>query len=155
MILTYTKIFPSCPFSKGEKQCSKLRPFYFKYFIYKISHLGDSFFFQFSSVQFSRSVVSDILRPNGLQHARLPCPSPTPGACSNSCPLSLWCHPNISSSVVPFSCLESFPALESFPMCQFFTSGAQSIGVSISASVLPINIQDWFPLGLTLIDLFL
>ena len=103
-----------------------------------------------SSVQFSSSVVSDSLRPHGLQHARLPCPSPTPGACSNSCPWSRWCHPTISSCVVPFSsCLQSFPTSGSFPMSQFFTSGGQSIGVSGSASVLPVNIQNWFPLGLT------
>ena len=86
---------------------------------------------------------------HGLQHARLPCPSPTPRACSNSCPLSRWCHPTISSSVGPFSsCLESFPVSRFFPMSQFFTSGGQSIQASASASVLPMNIQDWFPLGL-------
>ena len=100
-------------------------------------------------VQFSRSVVSDSLRPHGPQHARLPCPSPTPGACSNSCPLSWRCHPTISSSVVSFSCLQSFPVSESIQMSQFFASGGQSIGVSASASVLPMNIQDWFPLGWT------
>ena len=100
--------------------------------------------------QFSHSVVSDSLWPHGLQHARLPCISPTPGACSNSCPLSQWCHPTISSSVIPFSsCLQFFPASGSFQMSQFFTSGDQSIGVSVSASVLPMNIQDWFPLGWT------
>ena len=103
-----------------------------------------------SSVQFSCSVVSESLRPHTLQHARLPCPSPSPGACSNSCPLSRWCHPTISSSVVPFSShFQSFPASGSFPLSQFFASGAQSIGVSASASVLPVNIQDWFPLGWT------
>ena len=102
------------------------------------------------SFQFSRSVMSDSLWHHGLQHARLPCPSPTPRACSNSCSLSKWCHPTISSSVVPFSsCLQSFPASGSFPMNQFFASGGQSSGVSASTSVLPINIQDWFPLGLT------
>ena len=105
---------------------------------------------EFSSVQFCRSVVSDSLRPHGLQHIRLPCPSPTPGARSNSCPSNLWCHPTISSSVIPFSsCPQSFPASGSFPMSQFFTSGGQSIGVSDSASVLPRNIQDWLPLGWT------
>ena len=94
--------------------------------------------------------MSDSLPPNGLQHARLPCPSPTPGACSNSCLSSQWCHPTISSSVVPFSSwLQSFPALGSFPISQFFTSGGQRIGASASASVLPMNIQDWFPLGWT------
>ena len=103
-----------------------------------------------SSVQFSRSVISDSLRPYGLQHARPPCPSPTPGVYSESCPLSRWCHPTISSSVVPFSsCPQSFPASGSFPMSQLFTSGGQSIGVSASESVLPMNIQGWFPLGLT------
>ena len=101
-------------------------------------------------VKLSRSVVSSSLRPCGLQHARLPCPSLTPGAYSNSCPLSQWCHPTISSSVVPFSShLQSFPASRYFLMNQFFASGGQSIGVSASASVLPMNIQDWFPLGWT------
>ena len=101
-------------------------------------------------VQFSHSVVSDALRPHGLQHARPPCPSTTPGVYSNSCPLSQWCHPTISSSVVPFSShLQSFPASGSFPMSQFFASGGQSIRVSASTSVLPMNIQDWFPLGFT------
>ena len=105
---------------------------------------------QFSSVQFSRSVMSDSLRPHGLQHARPPCPSPTPGVYSNSCLLSLWCHPTTSSSVVPFSSrLQSFPALGSFQMNQFFTSGGQSIGVSTSTSVLPMDTQDWSPLGWT------
>ena len=102
------------------------------------------------SVQFSHSVVSDSLRPQGLQHTRLPCPSPTPRACSNSCPLSWWCHPTISSSIVPFSsCLQSFPASGSFQISQFFSSGGQSIGASASASVLSMNFQDWFPLGST------
>ena len=102
------------------------------------------------SVQFSRSVVSNSLWPHELQNARPPCPSPTPGVYSNSCPLSQWCHPTISSCVVPFSsCLQSCPASGSFPMSQFFTSGGQSIGASTSASVLPMNIQDWFPLGWT------
>ena len=101
------------------------------------------------SVQFSYSIVSDSAT-HGLQHARPPCPSPTPGACSNSCPSSQWCHPTISSSVISFSsCLQSFLASGSFPMNQFFTSGDQSIRVSASASVLPMNIQDWFPLGWT------
>ena len=100
------------------------------------------------SVQFSCSVMFDSLQPHGLQHARPPCPSPTPRACSNSSLSSQWCHPTISSSVIPFSsCLQSFPVSGSFPMSQFFTSGGQSIGASSSASVLPMNIQDWFPLG--------
>ena len=102
------------------------------------------------SVQFSRSVVSDSSRPNGLQRPCPPCPSPTPRVYSNSCPLSWWCHPTISSSVVPFSsCLQSFPASGSFPMSRFFTSCGQSIGVSASASVFPMNIQDWSTLGWT------
>ena len=102
------------------------------------------------SAQFSRSVMSDSLWPHGLQHARLPWPSPTPGAHSNSCPSSRWCHPAISSSVIPFSsCPQSFPASGSFQMDQLFTSGGQSIGVSASTSVLPMNTQDWSPLGWT------
>ena len=99
-------------------------------------------------VQFSHSVVSNSLWPHGLQHARLPCPSPTPRACSNSCPLSQWYHSTISSSVVPFSSyLQSFPPSGSFSVSLFFAGGGQRIGVSASASVFPINIQDWFPLG--------
>ena len=102
------------------------------------------------SVQISHAVMSDSLQPHGLQHARLPCPSPTPGVYSNSCPLSQWCHPTISSSVIPFfSHLQSFPASGSFQMSQFFASDGQSIGVSASASVLPMTVQDWFPLELT------
>ena len=105
-------------------------------------------------VQFSCSVVSNSLQPHGLQKARPPCPSPTPRVYSNSCPSSWWCHPTISSSVILFSsCLQSFPASGSFPVKQFFASGGQSIGVSASASVLPVNIQDWFPLGLTCLTL--
>ena len=97
----------------------------------------------FCSVGFSHLVASNSLRPHGLQHTRLPCPSPTPRPCSNSCPLSQQCHPTISSSVIPFSsCLQSFPASRSFQMSQFFVSGDQSIGTSASASVLPMNIQD-------------
>ena len=103
---------------------------------------------QFSSVQFSRSVVSDSFRPHELQHARPPCPSPTPGVYWNSCPSSRWCHPAISSSVVPFSsCPQSLPASGSFPMSQLSASGGHSIGVSASASALPMNTQDWSPLG--------
>ena len=103
----------------------------------------------FSSVQFSHSVVSDSLQPHELQHARPLCLSPTPGVHLNPCPLSQWCHPTISSSVIPFSsCLQSFPASESFPMSQFFASGGQS-WASASASILPMKIQDWFPLQLT------
>ena len=107
-------------------------------------------FHELSSIHFSCSVMSDSLQPHGLQHTRLPCPSATPRVSSKSCPSSQWCHPTISSSVVPFSsCLQSFPASESFQMNQFFASGGQSIGISASASVLPMNIQDWFPLGWT------
>ena len=104
----------------------------------------------FISVQFSHSVVSDSLRPHEPQHARPPCPSPTPGVHPNPCPSSRWCHPTISSSVIPFSsCPLSFSASGSFPMSQLFASGGQSIGVSASTSVLPMNIQDWSPLGWT------
>ena len=104
----------------------------------------------FSSVQFSHWVMSDSLWPHGLQHARLPCPSTTPGTYSNSCPSSRWCHPTITSSVIPFpSCLQSFSSSGSLQISQFFTSGGQSIGVSASASILPMNIRDWFPLGWT------
>ena len=105
---------------------------------------------QFSSVQFSRSVVSDSLQPHGLQHVRPPCPSPTPRVYSNSCPSSRWCHSAISSSVIPFSsCPKSLSASESFPMSQLFAWGGQSIRVSASASVLPMNTQEWSPLGWT------
>ena len=101
-------------------------------------------------IQFSRSVVSNSLQPHGLQHARPTCPSPTPGAYSNSCSSSQWCHPPVSSSVIPFSsCLQSFPASGSFPVNQFFPSCGQSIGVSASTSVLPMSTQDWSPLAWT------
>ena len=107
-------------------------------------------YFLRTSVQFSHSVMSNSLQPYGLQHVRLPCPSPTPGVYSNSCPSSWWCHPTIISSVIAFSsCLQSFPGSGAFQMSLFFASGGQSIGVSASASVLPTNIQDWFPLGWT------
>ena len=109
-----------------------------------------SLFFQLSAVQFSRSVLSDSLRPHELQHARPPCPSPTPGVHSNLCPLSRWCHPTISSSVIPFSsCPQFLPVSESFPVSQLFAWGGQSTGVSASASVPPMNTQDWSPLGWT------
>ena len=104
----------------------------------------------YTSVWISHSVMSDSLRPHESQHARPPCPSPTPGAHSDSCPSSQWCHPAISSSVVPFSsCPQFLPASDSFPMSQLFTSGGQSIGVSALASVLPKNTQDWSLLGWT------
>ena len=105
---------------------------------------------QFNSVQFSHPVMSNSLRPHRLQNSRPPCPSPTPRTCSNSCPWSRWCHPAISSFVIPFSsCLQSFPASGSFPVSQLTTSGGQNIGASASASVTPMNIQDRVPLGLT------
>ena len=105
---------------------------------------------KFSSVQFSRSVVSDYLITHGLHHTVFHCPSPTPRAYSNSCPLSQWCHQTISSSVAPFSsCLQSSPGSGAFPMSQLFALGGQSIGVSASALVLPMNTQEWFPLWLT------
>ena len=100
-------------------------------------------------VQFSHLVVSDSLQPPGLQYTRPPCPAPTSRAYSNSCPLSRWCHPTISSSVIPFSHLQYSPASGSFLISWLYASGGQSIGVPTSASVLPMNTQDWFPLGLT------
>ena len=115
-----------------------------------MTHLESNLPQQVASVQLRRSVVSNSLLPHQLQHARPPCSSPIPGVYTNSCPSNRWCHPTISSSVVPFSShLQSFPASGSFPVSQFFTSGSRSIGVSASASVLPMNIQDWFPLGWT------
>ena len=101
-------------------------------------------------IQFNHSVLSNSFQPYGLQHGRFPCPSPAPRICSNSCPWSWWCHPTTSYSIVPFSsCFQSFPASGSFPMSWLFASGGTSIGVSASASVLPMNIQGWFPVGLT------
>ena len=116
----------------------------------RMGFMSFRFRIQFSSVQFSHSVMSDSLQPHESQHARPPCPSSNPGVHSNSCPSSRWCHPAISSSVIPFSsCLQSLPASESFPMSQLFAWGGQSIGVSTSTSVLPMNTQDWSPLGWT------
>ena len=116
-----------------------------------ISHISVSVFSVINhSVQFSRSIMSDSLWPHGLQHTRPPCPSPTPRVYPNACPLSQWCHLTISASVVPFSsCPQSFPASGSFQMSQIFASGGQSIGVSASTLVLPVNTQDWSPLGWT------
>ena len=118
-----------------------------------LAQFGDvcafTFLHCFFSFEFSCSAVSKSLLPHGLQHTRLPCPAPTPRACSNSCPLSQWYHPTILSSVFPFSSLQFFPASGSFRVSQFFASGGQSTRVSTSASVLSVNIQDWFPLGLT------
>ena len=103
-----------------------------------------------SSLQFGRSAMSNSIQPHRLQHARFPCSSPTPRTCSNSCPSGQWCHPTISFSVIPYSsCLQSFPASGSVQMSKLFTSGGQSIGISALALVLPMNIQDWFPLGWT------
>ena len=107
------------------------------------------FYLLSQSVQFSLSVESDSSLPHGLQHSRPPCPSPTPGVYPDSCPLSRWCHSTISSSVVPFSCFQSFPTSGSFQMSQLFTPGGQNIGVSASASILPMNTQDWSPSGWT------
>ena len=116
-----------------------------------LSWKRQSFFFvSLKKLHFSHSVMFESLQPHGLQHARCPCPSPTPGACSNSCPSSLWCYPTISSSVISFSsCPQSFPASGSFPMSQLFPSRGQNIGVLASVSVPPVNIQGWFPLGWT------
>ena len=109
-----------------------------------------TFQISYCKLLYSCSVMSNSLRPHGLQHARPPCPLLCPRVCSNSCPLNQWCHPTILSSVIPFSsCLQSFPASGSFPMNRFFASGGQSIGTSVSESVLPMNIQDGFPLGWT------
>ena len=115
-----------------------------------IMAVGWSYWWCLTSVQFSRSVMSNSLWPHELKHARPPCPSPTPRVYANSCPLSQWLHPIISSSIIPFSsCPQSFPASGSFPMSQLFASSGQSIGVSASASVLPMDTQDWSPLGCT------
>ena len=156
----------SCPISQGLNSNSPLTvaflpPLSFNYYhsvIYSTcSWLSDTPLFLlisaplvFSSIQFSHSVMSDSLRPHDPQHTRPPCPSPTPGVHPNPCPLCQWCHPTISSSVIPFSsCPQSFPASGSFQMSQLFASDGQSIRVSASASVLPMNTQDWFPLGWT------
>ena len=119
---------------------------FFNLFIFDWKIIAFQYCVQFSSV----AQLCPTLWPHELQYARLPCPSPTPRVYSNSCPLSQWCHPTISSSVVPFSsCLQSFPASGSFQMSLFFTSGSQSIGVSASTSILLMNTQDWSPLGWT------
>ena len=118
--------------------------------IYGLYYVEVGSFYDYFLNQFSHSVVSESLWPHESQHARLPCPSPTPRVYSNSCPSSKWCHPTISSSVIPFSsCLQSLPASESFPVSQLFAWGSQSTGVSALASVLPVNTQDWSPLGWT------
>ena len=134
----------------GHQQSIHLLCFHSVWCTHEPAILPLQMYFQTNSVQVSRPVVSNSLWPHGLQHGRPPCPSPTPGVCSNSCPLSWWCHSTISSSVVPFfSCLQSFPASRSFPRSQFFALGSQSIGISSLASVLPMNTQDWFSLGWT------
>ena len=118
--------------------------------VYQCGRVAIINYYRVQSVQFSHSVMSNSLWPHGVQHTRLPCPSPTPGAYSNSFLLHQWCHPTISSSISPFSShLQSFPASGSFQISQFFASGGQRIGVSASASVLPKNTQDWSPLGWT------
>ena len=138
-----------------EANCKSECISWFYLALYKISwtHILVYAYFFIIYTQFSCSVMSDSLWLHGLRHTRLPCPSPAPGPCSNSCPLSQWCHPTISSSVVPFSsCLKSFLASESFLRSQFFASGGQSIGVSASTSVLSMNIQDWFLLDLLIVQ---
>ena len=134
-------IFPTQGLNPGLPHCRAI--------LYQLRHKGSPYYIGSHSVQFSCSVMSDSLPSHELQHARPPCPSPTPGVHPNPCPLSQWCHPTISSSVVPFSCPQSFPASGSFQMSQHFTSGGQSSGVSASTSVLPMNTQDWSPLGWT------
>ena len=141
--------FPLSPSSRGS-----LVPLYFLPLQWYHPYIWCCWCFscisQFTSVQCNCSVVSDSLWPHGLQHTRIPCSSPTPGAYSNSCPSSRWCHPTISSCVNALSSgLQSFPASGSFPVSQFFTLGGQSIGASASAPVLPMNIQNWFPSSLT------
>ena len=137
------KLFLLSRFARTEKSCHLTKSFFMKKILTYDLVI-------FSSVQFSHSVVSDSWWPHELQHARSPCPSPTPRLYSNSCPLSWWCHPTISFFVIPlYSCLQSFPALGSCQMIQLFAWGGQCIGVSASTSVLPMNIQDWSPLGWT------
>ena len=124
---------------------------YFNFLVFVFMHYLCEKYYKYITVQllFSHSVVSNFLPPHGLQHIRLPCPSPSTGVCSNSCPSSWWCHPVISSSVTHFSCPQSFPASGSFPVSWLFASGGQSTGASVSASVLSMKIHCWFPLGLT------
>ena len=132
--------------TSAQKYCTDINGWKIRDFYASFSHSLQ----RFSSVQFSHSVVSNSLRPHESQHSRPPCPSPTPGVYSNPCPSSQWCHPATSSSVIPFSSWpQSLPASGSFPMSQLFAWGGQGIGVSASASVLPMNTQDWSPLGWT------
>ena len=131
---------------KRDSEKTKIK----RHVFWTVGKYFQKYFYQFSSVQFSRSVMSDSLRLHEPQHSRPPCPSPTPKDYPNSCPLGWWCHPTISSSVIPFSsCPQSFLASGSFQMSQLFTSGGQSIAVSASTSVPPMNTQDWSPLGWT------
>ena len=159
-LVTHLWFFSLLPFSLLSQATSDLLSIIIDRFVFfRILYKWQSFIctlifwllsVQFSSVQFSCSVLSDSLWPHGLQHARPPCPSPTPGVYSNTCPSSQWCHPAISCSIVPFSsCPQSLPASEFFPMSQLFSWGGQSIGISASASVLPMNTQDWSLLGWT------
>ena len=139
---------------KAEESAYKISLLGLHLFLYLSRSLGNKCQIRVRSAKdllflFSCQVISDSLRPHGLQHTRLLCPSPSPRVCSNSCLLSWWCFLTISFSIAPFSCLQSFPASRSFPMSQFFASGGQSIGASSPASVLPMNIQGWFPLGWT------
>ena len=137
---------PRCPLA--DKWIRKLWYIYTMEYYSVIRRNAFESFLMISSVQFSRPVMSNSLQPHELQHARPSCPSPTPGVHANPCPLCQWCHPTLAYSLVPFSsCPRSFPASGSFPMSQLFTLGGQSIGVSASTSVLPMNTQDWFPLG--------
>ena len=149
-VVSFSSRLQSFPASSSSHQVAKVLEFQLQYQSFQWIFRTNFLWSMSALSQLSRSVVSSSLPSHGPQHARLPCPSLTPGICSNSYPLSQWCHPTISSSVVPFSsCLQSFSESGSFPMSRFFASGGQSTGVSASVSVLPMNIQGWFPPGLT------
>ena len=152
MLIGTEKTIPSKHYldcrSVSKKIAAELKPLYFEESIILQQHIFPKIIYSFGCC--CCSVASDSLQPHRLHQARFLCPSPSPGACSNSCPLSRWCHPTIPSSVITYSCCpQSFSASGSFPRSQFFASGGQSIGLSVSASVLPMNIQGWFPLGRT------